>query len=172
MDGTPFNRSVTKRITEAILRSAILGQVYAGKEPDRHADQGGKQKNLSASDDGIRHTAARLAHRPRQLRKEIPTEVLAAVEQKISQDEEEHANRDQCTHAGGRQHHRIGRLPSKGELRAHLVPFAVVMRISSRAAPLMTMVNANRTRPSSIKALRYRSPVASVNSFAITAAIE
>ncbi len=43
--------------------------------------------------------------------------------------------------------------------------------ISSRAPALIIIVIRNSTSPNSISALRYKSPVASVNSLAITAAI-
>ena len=52
------------------------------------------------------------------------------------------------------------------------VPFCVVAIITRRARPLIRMVSRNRTRPNSIKACRYMSLVASVNSLAMTAAME
>ena len=52
--------------------AAELGQIDAGQETDRKADQRRDADNLRAADDGVGHAAARLAGRSGSLREEIP----------------------------------------------------------------------------------------------------
>ena len=54
---------------------------------------------------------------------------------------------------------------------AFTVTFRLTLQIRRRERALMTRVMTNSTRPISIRALRYRSSAASVNSLAMTAAI-
>src|ERR1700722_19296288 len=98
---------------------------------------------------------------------------MAAVVDQVAQNQKQHADYAECGHAGQREHHVIHRFSPHDPRLAHAgrPPPRSVATIRIRASPFRMNVIKNNTSPSSISALRYKSPVASVNSLAITDAI-
>src|SRR5713226_2352305 len=155
--------------------AAELRQVNRPQKANRHAQQRSDQQHLCAAHNRIGHPAAGLSHRLRQLREEAPVDRRSTMIDKVSKNEEQNADSYQRAHPSHRQHEAAHELPP-AQPRAHALavppPRCEVNTISSRASPFSKKVSRNSTRPSSISACKYKSPVASVNSFAITAAIE
>src|SRR5260370_803946 len=110
-----------------------------------------------------------------QLGKEVPTDGSSAVVDEVTKNEEEHGNSDEGADTGHGQHEAAYKF-APAETRAHALPIPLprweVATISKRAKPLRMKVRMKSTRPSSISDCVWSSPVASVNSLAITAAME
>src|SRR5689334_12291563 len=152
--------------------AAIFGQINSSEKSDRNSNQRRQQQNLSAAHDCIGHSSARLTDGRRQLRKEGPVQRRAAMIDQVSQNEEQDSVSHHRAQTGDADHEQVHGILPPGRASHDRIPLRLVARIRRRAMPLRTKVTPNNTRPSSIKALGYKSPVASVNSLAITAAIE
>src|SRR5216684_2244182 len=154
---------------------AEFRQVHAAEQTDRNPNERRQEQQLQAAQDGIGHSTTEFAHRSGKPREKIPGKVFSAVPHEIAKNKKKGRHREQCAKPREREHRHVQRL-SPDQAGAHVgstpLPRAVVTRIRSRARPFRTNVSRNRTRPSSIRALRYKLPVASENSFASTAAIE
>ena len=134
--------------------ASILGEVDTRQKTDRNSNQSGKQEHFPAADDCIGHSATDFSNRCGQLREEVPVQEPAALNQKITKNEKQHSNRQQRAHSGYGQHDALTVLLYNESRVSHLLPFVVVMSISNLAAPLITIVRANSTRPSSTSALK------------------
>src|SRR5258707_621556 len=155
--------------------AAEFRQVDPAQEPDRHPHERRKQQNLAATHNRVGHAAARFSYRLRQFGEKIPVDGSAAIKHQVAEDEEENQNRDKSAHAGHRQHEVAYEFSPAQPAAYHpptSLPFCVVTTISRRASPFRMNVSRKRTSPSAISDCKYKSPVASVNSLAITAAIE
>src|SRR3990172_6918287 len=101
-----------------------------------------------------------------------PFQFLRSLPEQVEEDEEKGEDHEERAQKEERFHDSVGGLAAEGD-RRHLPALPGTMRVRIHfAARLTTIVRRKRTRPISTRADRYRSPVASVNSFAITAAIE
>src|SRR5262249_44458002 len=153
----------------------VLGEVDAPDEADRDADQRSDQEDLATADDGIRHPAAGLADRRRQVGEEVEREGRDAVHGDVPEEEEEDAD-GQCRRSPCQREHdpfdeAAAPVASRGDRHAVAAPGRVTRPMRRRAIAFTTTVIANSTRPTSTSAERYTSSVASVNSLASTAAM-
>src|SRR5713101_3201047 len=155
--------------------AAEFRKIDGAKESDGNADERSEQKQLPAADDSVGHAAAGLTHGRGQLGKEIPADGSPSMIDEISKNEEKDGNGDQRTHAGHGQHEAAHKF-APAETRAHALSIPLprweVATISKRATPLRMKVRMKSTRPSSMRDCVWRSPTASVNSLAMTAAME
>src|SRR5260370_4551560 len=155
--------------------AAEFGEIDGAKKSDGNPKDRGKQKQLGAAEDGVGHAAAGLADGSGELGEKVPTDGSSAVIDEISKNEEKDGNGDQGTHAGHRQHEAAHKF-APAEMRAHTLPSPLprweVATISKRAKPLRMNVGMKSTQPTSRSPCLWRSPVASVNSLAMTAAME
>src|SRR6266403_1366997 len=156
----------------AIAVSPVLGKKNARADPERDAEQTGDRKNDHRADDGVRHAAAGLAHRLRSLGQERKIDRADALINQIGKDGEERYQHDDDGDRG-RIGVRIRHVMSGMLCQAMLLAGCprVTLHTMSRASALTTIVTKNSAKPISIKAERYRSPVASVNSLASTLAM-
>src|ERR1700675_461590 len=155
--------------------AAEFRKINGAKESDGNADERSEQKQLPAADDGVGHTATGLANGSRQFRKEVPVDGSTAVIDEIAKNEEKDGNGDEGAHTRHREHEAAHKF-APAEARAHTLPIPLprweVATISKRATPLRMKVRMKSTRASSIRDSVWRSPTASVNSLAMTAAME
>src|ERR1700686_627831 len=155
--------------------AAEFGEIDGAKKSDGNTKDGSKQKHLGAAEDGVGQAAAGFTDGNGQFGEEIPVDGSSAMNSEISKNEEKDGNSDQSTHAGHGQHEAAHKF-APAKTRAHAWPSPLprleVATISKRAKPLRMKVRMKSTRPSSIKDCVWRSPVASVNSLAMTAAME
>src|SRR5258707_883685 len=160
---------------ERNFRAAEFREIDPAEKSYRNANQRSKQEQLGAAYDRIGHAAAGLAHLSRQFGEEIPVNRISTVVDEISKNKKQNRNGYQRADTGHCEHKTAHQLPPS-QARVHACPMplprCVVSNISRRARPFRMNVSRNSTRPSSISALRCMSPVASVNSLAMTAAIE
>src|SRR5215472_7197911 len=156
-------------------RRTEFRQIDPAKESNRHSEQRRRQQQLRAAHYGVRHSSTRFADRRRKLGEKIPAHRSPAIKQQVPENQEKHAHTYKRAYTRHRQHE-IADESSPTYPRVHqfatLLPFCVVTIISRRANPFRINVSRNNTSPSPISDCRYRSPVASVNWFAITDAIE
>src|ERR1700722_2702692 len=98
---------------------------------------------------------------------------MTAVVDQVSEDQEEHADHAERGYAGEGEHHGVDGFAPHDSRVAHAgrPPPRSVATIRMRARPFRMKVIKNKTKPNSIRALRYKSPVASVNSLAMTEAM-
>src|SRR5260370_1276916 len=98
--------------------------------------------------------AAPAASWRRKVGEEVRTDGRRTVIDEIAEDEEEHGNGDQGTHAGHGQHEAAYEL-APAETGAHAcavpLPRCEVATISRRARPLRMKVRRKSTRPSSMR---------------------
>src|SRR5579863_4846331 len=155
--------------------SAEFRQVDPSEQSDGNPEEGRKQEKLQAAHDRIGHASARFTDRGGQMREEAPRQIFSAVVHEIAENEKQDRHGNQYTYAREREHRHVQRFsPHQPDVHVGNTPLprAVVTRIRSRASPFSTNVKRKSTRPSSIRALKYKFPVASENSLASTAAIE
>src|SRR6266403_927687 len=183
----------------AIAVSPVLGKKNARADPERDAEQTGDRKNDHRADDGIRHAAAGLTHRLRSLGQERKIDRADALINQIGKDGEERHQHDDDGERGNAGHRAVDYTPPQADGRntdvrnqdrcrlgvhiRHVMSGMlcqamllagcprVTLHTMSRASALTTIVTKNSAKPISIKAERYRSPVASVNSLASTLAM-
>src|ERR1051326_2082613 len=152
--------------------AAIFGEINSSEKSDRNPNQRRQQQNLSAAHDGVGHSSAGLTDGRRQLREEGPAQRCPAVIDQISQNEEQDSGSHHRAQTGDADHEQVHRILPPGRASHDRTPRLLVARIRRRAMPFRTKVTPNKPRPRSTKALGYKSPVPSVNSLAITAAME
>src|SRR6266699_4330265 len=155
--------------------AAEFGEIDGAKKSDGNTEQRSHQEHLPAAENGVGHAPADFTDGNGQFGEEIPVDGSSAMNSEISKNEEKDGNGDHSTHAGHGQHEAAHKF-APAKTRAHAWPRPLprweVATISKRAKPLRTKVRMKSTRPSSIKDWVWRSPVASVNSLAMTAAME
>src|SRR5579862_1341249 len=154
---------------------AELRQINSPKQADGNAEQGCKEEELEAAQNRVSHASTLFADRRGKMREETPRQVFSAVIHQIAEDKEQDRYGNQHANSRKREHENVERF-SPRQSQAHEgstpLPRAVVTRIRRRASPFRMKVSRNSTSPSSIRALKYKLPVASENSLASTAAIE
>src|SRR2546422_2452803 len=136
----------------------VLGEIEAGADPDREADERGEPDDDPRSYDRVGHTAARLAGRDGVLDEEAPVEGRSAFGDQIPEDEDEgqHRNEGQHGHEGG---HGPADDAAAQAARAHnaRLPTAVpraTRQIMRRASAFTATVITNRMSPTSNSAER------------------
>src|SRR5438132_600539 len=154
---------------------AVLGEVQSRADADREPDERREPHDDSGADDGVRNPTARFSRGDRVLGEEALVERRRTLGDEVTQDEHEGEHRgerqrgDEARHEGARE---AAAQPARAQ-RARL-PAAVpraTRQIKSRASPFTTTVITNRMRPTSNSADRYSDVVASLNSFAMAAAM-
>src|SRR5260370_32814012 len=145
------------------------------EETIRTTNQESEEKEFGAANDGVGHAAAGLANGNRQFGKKAPAHGGSAMINKVAEDEKQHRNGNESAHACHRQHEAAYEF-APAQPRTHACPVppprCEVATISKRANPFKMKVRIKSTRPSSMRASVYKAPVASVNSLAMTAAME
>src|SRR6202043_3036576 len=99
-------------------------------------------------------------------------EGAGALDGEKAQHEQQRSYGDQGAKRRHDRHDRVYRFSPGEPVHAAPLAFWMVARTRTRASACSSTVTPNSTKPSSIRDCRKRSPVASVNSLAITAAIE
>src|SRR4030081_978931 len=93
----------------------------------------------------------------------------------VAENKKKNRHGNERAQSGHRQHEVADKF-APTQMVAHACPIPLprceVATMSRRARPFKRNVSRNRTNPSSISDCKYRSPVASVNSLAMTAAME
>src|SRR5581483_8601456 len=149
----------------------VLREIHAAEEPDRHTDRGSEEQELAASDERVRHAAARLADRRRQLREEVPRQRARALPDEVAEQEEEDAEHGRRRGDGQREHDALDEAATPvAAAHARTSSPPRTPRIIRRATAFTTSVMPKSTRPTSTSAARWMSDVASANSLASTAA--
>src|SRR5262249_42959184 len=175
--------------------AAVLGHVDAADDADWDRHQRRQPADNQRADDRVRHAAADLADRLRHLHEECDVERKQTLADHEEQHEEQRHQRDQHRPRAKGDEHRRERLAPDRRGAAETAVFtsrhagsaagcgvgsaapttAVALRVidqmSRRDSEVTVSGMMNSTSPISTRAARYRSSAASVNSFAITAAI-
>ena len=85
----------------------VLGEVQAGADPDREADQRGQSDDDPGPDDRVGHAASGLAGGDRVLREEAPVERRRALGDQMPEDEHERQYRHERQRADQRGHRAV-----------------------------------------------------------------
>src|SRR6266550_3531265 len=160
---------------------SVLRQVQPGADADGDADERREPDDDPGPDDGVRDATARLPCGHRTLGKKCPVDRRCALHDQIAQ------NQDECQDGEQReQDDEAGHQPARDVAAQGAGAVAVAVahsawlpvgaprptrQIRIRAIALTATVRTNRISPTSNRADRYRLVVASLNSFAIAAAI-
>ena len=166
---------------EASRVPAVLGCVDAAEDANRDGKHGAEDAQDQRADDGICHAAARLADRRRHVRKK-PTFSADSLCDHIEQDQRQWDERAQHRDATKADEHAAEELtPTVPHQPASAAGAATsrgrglrcrpIDQMSRREIALTISVMMNSTRPISIERMQIESSAASVNSFAMTAAI-
>src|SRR6476646_10648020 len=103
----------------------------------------------------------------------IQVQRFHAVDEQIAQYKKQNTNYKQGANTGKRQHDGADDATDRRNPHRHgVAAFCDVARMRSLASALITIVRPKSTNPAKIRAETYKSPLASANSLAITAAIE
>src|SRR5882672_7373324 len=154
---------------------SVFGQVQPRTDADRHADQRGNADDDPSPHDGVGDTATGLSCRDRALGEERPIDGRRALRDQVAEDEHEreHGGKrqddDDCRHQSARQV-----APKRTRAHSARLPTAApraTRQIRMRAMAFTATVTTKRMRPTSMRADWYVAVVASLNSFAIAAAI-
>src|SRR5204863_4036845 len=138
-----------------------LGEMHAAQHADGNRDHSGDHDEDQRPDDRVAHAAARLADRLRRLREERPVQRGEAAADHVEEDHRQRHEREQHGRTAQRD----------DQIRFEFPHARTTRRVRMRESALTTIVIRNSTSPISINACRYNSSAASVNSFAMTAAI-
>src|SRR6266566_4921669 len=160
---------------EAEAPRSILREVHPAAHADRHADQRGQSNDDGSSYDSVRDAAARLAGGDRTPREKRPIDRRRALHHEVAQDDDEGEHGDKGQYDDERRHRAADQLTAQ-RARAHsaLLPAGVpraTRQMRMRAIAFTATVSTKSTSPTSKSAERYMSVVASLNSFAIAAAM-
>ena len=198
MEGTPLRTSAVKRTALAsLVPRPNSARIDAAADADGNADQAGEAEKSDRADDGVGHAAAGLAYRLGNLGEEVEIQRAGALDDEVDEDCHQRQNDQER-----RQHRQTSRglVDEPAEPRTQFefllhcslpIPFlshcrsvSLLLNVASAGAPRVTaqtsrraiaftmMVTINSARPISISALRCMSLTASVNSLAMTEAIE
>src|SRR5205823_4317975 len=148
---------------------AIFREVDAADASDRYGEQRGDRDEDERADDRVGHAAARLADGLRHLREERPVERRKALLDDVEQNHRERKQRQDYGDRAERFRNRRDHLSTPRV--AHAAALRFVLQRRKREIMLIKIVMINSNNPISMSAWRYNSSAASVNSFAMTAAI-
>src|SRR6266511_513448 len=153
----------------------VFGEVHPGPDTDGHADQCGKTDDDACSHDSVGDTATGLSCWYRALGEERPIDGRRTLCQEVAENQHQRENgaeRQQDDQGG---HQPAGEVaPQRAPRHSALLPTAApraTRQIRSRAMAFTATVSTKRMNPTSNNADRYMLVVASLNSFAIAAAM-
>src|SRR6266487_2050040 len=160
---------------EPELSGPVLGEIHAGANADRDADQRGEADDDAGADDRVRDAASCLSRRYGTPGEEGPVDRRRAFQHEVAEDEHEREHGDEGERHDEPRHQTTHEMAAERSVgHSALLPMAApraTRQMRMRAMAFTTTVTTNSTSPTSNSAEWYMFVVASLNSLAMAAAM-